>query len=335
MLEANRTIRLLVWVLACAIILLTPACDDDPVEAEQDLENLSAVWDLSTTVVSDACDGGDAAFGQDRMIMIQCGRVVSVIMGDGLWGEGTVSGSELDFMCTEEHVDNSGCCSTHYSVGTLSGSASGLSGSLTTNVILDATTCSQSSTCSIETVASLEPVARYDEGCMSRDTFGSPELSDYLLPWRVGRAYRLNNSYCIPTGGHREQQAYDFLIPVGDQILAARSGTVRQVKQDSPDNGEGSDHNHVMIEHEDGTVALYAHLKRNGVIVNTGDAVEAGQPIARAGHSGTTDIPHLHFGVYSSYPPVEGNDKAVNFQNAEGPVDCRGGLVQGATYTAT
>jgi murein DD-endopeptidase MepM/ murein hydrolase activator NlpD len=62
-----------------------------------------------------------------------------------------------------------------------------------------------------------------------------------------GESYRLNNSYCVPAGGHREQQAYDFLIPIDDPVVAARDGVVRQIKEDSPDDGQGTDHNHVFI----------------------------------------------------------------------------------------
>jgi hypothetical protein len=39
-------------------------------------------------------------------------------------------------------------------------------------------------------------------------------------------------------------------------------------------------------------------------------------------------------GVGARYPTVEGKDLAVNFRNMDGPVDCRGGLVNGATYLA-
>ena len=109
---------------------------------------------------------------------------------------------------------------------------------------------------------------------------------------------------------------------------------VRQVKEDSPDDGQGTDHNHVMVEHEDGTVAFYAHLMQNGVLVDVGERVEQGQVLALAGHSGTPDVVHLPFGVYDGWPPTERSDRAVNFRNAGGPLDCKGGLVNGATYTA-
>jgi murein DD-endopeptidase MepM/ murein hydrolase activator NlpD len=138
----------------------------------------------------------------------------------------------------------------------------------------------------------------------------------------------------VPTGGHRQQQAYDFLIPIGDTIVASRAGVVREIREDSPDDGQGSKHNYVMIEHLDGTVGFYAHLMQYGILVEVDETIEAGQAIALAGHSGTTDVVHLHFGVYNSYPPTEGYDRAINFKNMEGPVDCRNGLVNGATYLA-
>jgi murein DD-endopeptidase MepM/ murein hydrolase activator NlpD len=69
-------------------------------------------------------------------------------------------------------------------------------------------------------------------------------------------------------------------------------------------------------------VAFYAHLKQAGVLVEVGENVTAGQTIALAGHSGTTDVVHLHFSVYEGYPPVEGEDLAINFRNMDGPVDC-------------
>jgi hypothetical protein len=62
-----------------------------------------------------------------------------------------------------------------------------------------------------------------------------------------------------------------------------------------------------------------------------GDAVEAGQVIARVGHSGmpTNYRSVLHFGVYASWPALDGNDVAINFRNTEGALDLRNGLAAG------
>ncbi len=313
-------------------VLMTAACGNGAVDS--DLGDLSAVWQLSTTVSSNTCGLTDGSTSQDRIVLIQCGNQVSVIAGTGLWGSGTVVGGSFDFTGTEIRTDDAGCQATHRSTGTLSGTSALLQGGFTTNVTFDLGSCGAQAACTVESSVRLGAPVAFRSSCIDRDEFGDPAASPYVLPWPVGKTYRLNNSYCIPAGGHREQQAYDFLIPIGDTIVAARAGVVRKVKQDSPDDGQGTDHNHVMVEHADGTVGFYAHLKQDGVLVQVEEDVTAGQALALAGHSGTPDVVHLHFGVYDSYPTVEGSDRAVNFRNTDGPVDCRRGLVNGAMYTA-
>ena len=93
-------------------------------------------------------------------------------------------------------------------------------------------------------------------------------------------------------------------------------------------------HNHVFVEHDDGTVGFYAHLQQRGILVEVGQQVESGQLIGYSGQSGAGWLPHLHFGVYTEWPPTEGDDVAVNFRNAAGPLDRRGGLIQDAYYKA-
>jgi murein DD-endopeptidase MepM/ murein hydrolase activator NlpD len=315
-------------------VLATVACGDEVLETT-DLGDLTAVWRLSTTVASNTCGFPNGTSDSQSMILIQCGDEVSVVVGDGLWGTGSVLGDDLMFTGTEVQTDETGCRATHRSTGTVSGMSSLLEGAFASNVTFDVGSCGARAACTMETAMRLELVSAYRDSCMGRDEFGNPATSEYVLPWPVGESYVISNSYCIPTGGHREQQAYDFLIPVGDPIVASRAGVVRQIREESPDNGQGSDHNHVMVEHADGTVAFYAHLKEASVLVDVEDAVAAGDTIALAGHSGTTDVPHLHFGVYDGFPPMEGSDRAVNFRNAEGPLDCRAGLVNGARYTAS
>jgi hypothetical protein len=326
-----RTLRHLIRVVPVLLaILFIAACNDD----SSDLGDLTGVWWLTTTVTSDPCGVTEGGSDSDNIILIQCGDEVSIISKEGLWGIGTVQGENLDLDGTEVLTEESGCWITSSSTGTVSGTEELLEGFFTTTITFDSALCGDTPTCTVELSASLYIVEEYTRSCWERDEFGDPEDSEYILPWPPGKSYVLNNSYCIPTGGHREQQAYDFLIPVGDTLVAARAGIVRQVKETSPDDGQGTDHNHIMIEHTDGTTGWYAHLKQDGVLVEVGEQVEAGQIVALAGHSGTPDVVHLHFGVYATYPPEEGNDRAVNFRNAEGPLDCRGGLVLGATYTA-
>ena len=59
----------------------------------------------------------------------------------------------------------------------------------------------------------------------------------------------------------------------------------------------GDKANHVRILHDDGTMALYAHLDLASVIVRPGARVRAGQKIARSGNTGFSSGPHLHFAI--------------------------------------
>jgi hypothetical protein len=171
--------------------------------------------------------------------------------------------------------------------------------------------------------------------CVERALFGDPSQSRYVLPYPAGHAYHVNQTYCFQRGGHRGQLSYDFRMATGDQVIAARGGVVREVRESSPDNGRGNgEHNYILIEHDDGSVAFYAHMQQNNVAVEPGQTVAQGEHLGHSGNSGLTDGPHLHFGVYRTYPPREGDDLPINFVNGEGPLDERGGLVQGMVYNA-
>jgi murein DD-endopeptidase MepM/ murein hydrolase activator NlpD len=174
--------------------------------------------------------------------------------------------------------------------------------------------------------------------CLERAKFGNPDSSEYVLPFPVGKRYVCSQSYCNPNGGHSNQLAYDFALQIGDTVVASRTGVVKELRENQPDNNDNTSsnlYNYLMIEHDDGTVAFYAHLKQNSVIVQVGDKVNKGNFIALSGNSGyTANFPHLHFGVYKSYPPVETYDVPVNFKNADGPLTVNNGLIADEWYEA-
>jgi murein DD-endopeptidase MepM/ murein hydrolase activator NlpD len=96
--------------------------------------------------------------------------------------------------------------------------------------------------------------------------------------------------------------AIDIVMPVGTAIMAARDGTVMDIEEDfnrgGADRGKFMDKaNHVRILHDDGTMALYAHLDLASVRVRPGALIRAGQQIARSGNTGFSTGPHLHFAV--------------------------------------
>lgn len=128
--------------------------------------------------------------------------------------------------------------------------------------------------------------------------------SDYVLPYPVGESHMVIQGNCTG-GGHNgfHRYGYDFGTAIGEVVTAARDGVVLDLVEGLED-GEGnfnpdSTSNHLTIEHADGTVALYAHLTKNGVLVEEGDFVMAGDRIGLTGNSGwTAGIPHLHFSVH-------------------------------------
>ncbi len=170
--------------------------------------------------------------------------------------------------------------------------------------------------------------------CLERAVFGDPADSAYILPFAVGEEYYLSQSYCFSAGGHRNQLSYDFDMPIGTEVLAARAGVVKEVKN-SPDTGLGyGEHNYIFIQHDDGTIGFYAHLTMDGIEVEVGDEIGTGDFIARSGNSGLTGKPHLHLGVYPSWPPREGYDVPISFRNASGQHGSRQGLAAWRLFEA-
>jgi len=172
--------------------------------------------------------------------------------------------------------------------------------------------------------------------CLARATFGNPAQSPYVLPYPVGQSFRVFQTYCGANNHGRDNQlAYDIEMPLESPILAARAGVVVRVSDTHEDVPQTDPvFNSVHIQHDDGTVAFYAHLRQHSVTVQVGERVEAGQQVARCGYLGNPVAILLHFGVYRTWPTREGNDLAVNFRNAEGALDERGGLQPGTAYLA-
>ncbi len=130
-----------------------------------------------------------------------------------------------------------------------------------------------------------------------------PRDVEYLLPLRQSRV-RIDQGFG-GTFSHDDEQnrhALDFAADVGTPVLAARGGTVMQVESDFSRAGlkrekYGGRANFVRILHDDGTMALYAHMATDGVFVRVGQQVHAGQRIGLSGNTGFTTGPHLHFVV--------------------------------------
>ena len=92
-------------------------------------------------------------------------------------------------------------------------------------------------------------------------------------------------------GGGEGHSGLDMGAPKGTPIQAARTGVVSYVK-DSGSSGYGY---HVVIDHGDGMVTLYAHCSK--VYVRSGQMVQQGDVIAAVGSTGRSTGNHLHLEV--------------------------------------
>lgn len=158
----------------------------------------------------------------------------------------------------------------------------------------------------------------------------------YRLPFEKGRTYRVTQGYNgrLTHDGHN-RYAVDFAMREGTVVCAARDGVVVDLKESSKAGGASErfndEANYVSIAHPDGTIGEYLHLVYDGVLVEVGQTVEAGQRIALSGNTGYSTLPHLHFGVYSALDARHLRSHPVTFATAQGLV---ADPVEGKTYTA-
>lgn len=160
------------------------------------------------------------------------------------------------------------------------------------------------------------------------------QTSAYILPYPTERSYRVSQASCSGfSHSGLLRYAVDFEMPIGTSVVAARNGIVVYVIEEFVDGDDDWYHsNLVRIDHADGTYALYAHLTQNGALVEVGDAVVAGEIIARSGNTGyTLDLPHLHFQVAPCSFYENCGTLPVTFRNTAANPQ---GLVYGRYYTA-
>jgi murein DD-endopeptidase MepM/ murein hydrolase activator NlpD len=126
----------------------------------------------------------------------------------------------------------------------------------------------------------------------------------YRPPIPAGSAYPVSQAF-NGTYSHQSAQsryAIDIAVPIGTPVCAARSGVVMDIANDFFTGGTDREDysrraNFIRILHDDGTMALYAHLKVETVRVGIGWQVSEGEVIAESGDTGYSSGPHLHFVV--------------------------------------
>ena len=146
----------------------------------------------------------------------------------------------------------------------------------------------------------------------------------YSLPFSKGSKFLVIQAYNSKMS-HTNEISLDFKMKKGSGICAARPGVVIALKEDSDEGGLNDEYlskgNHIIIKHDDDSEAMYWHLQKGGVLVNTGDTVFRGQLIGYSGNTGYTAFPHLHFQVYDK----DGKNIATRFDTKKGVLYLRPG----------
>jgi murein DD-endopeptidase MepM/ murein hydrolase activator NlpD len=145
-----------------------------------------------------------------------------------------------------------------------------------------------------------------------RVTPGDPNASidldaRYALPFDSGTPYQIHQGFNGSASHDTEQARYavDFSVDEGTPVLAARGGVVMEVANDFQGAGLdrekfGARANLVRVLHDDGSMAVYAHLLLESVVVSVGQRVRTGQHLADSGNTGFSTGPHLHFAVQAN-----------------------------------
>ncbi len=144
------------------------------------------------------------------------------------------------------------------------------------------------------------------------------------LPFEEGAEYLCCQGIGGDTSHHHGSQngfSWDFKMPVGTPVLASAHGRVVVVIEEYSKGGFDealkSKANAIWIDHGGGALSSYVHLAQDSSLVQVGQLVRAGQPIAKSGNTGFSKGPHLHFAVVNCL----GQSLEASFMDVGVPVE--------------
>jgi murein DD-endopeptidase MepM/ murein hydrolase activator NlpD len=108
------------------------------------------------------------------------------------------------------------------------------------------------------------------------------------------------------TGQVKFHKGVDLRAAYGQSVTAVAGGRVVQA---GPQGGYGLS---VVVEHGSGIRTRYAHLSE--LSVQQGDVVNQGTQVGKAGQSGRSTGPHLHFEILADGRPVDPVQAADRFR---------------------
>ncbi|RYD55778.1 MAG: M23 family metallopeptidase [Sphingobacteriales bacterium] len=161
-------------------------------------------------------------------------------------------------------------------------------------------------------------------------TTGKADKAELAFPLKTGKYFILQGGKGLPTNlfhysyrgaiyaidivklnktGNRASTIFskkleDYGI-FNDTVFAPCDGIVVRAENDNPDNippsrKRGPTNTNMVTLETDGYYVFMAHFKQGSVMVQAGDKVKQGQPLALAGNSGFTLEPHLHIQAHKN-----------------------------------
>lgn len=134
-----------------------------------------------------------------------------------------------------------------------------------------------------------------------------PLFPNQVKDWNCGaRSYDQASGY-----NHRGidislwPDAWNVMAAAQVEIVAAAPGVIVLKNDGNPDRScklsADAPWNAVYIQHDDGSIAWYGHMKQGSLTPKLlGQRVEAGEFLGNVGSSGNSSGPHLHFEVYNA-----------------------------------
>ncbi|MDO8492864.1 MAG: LysM peptidoglycan-binding domain-containing M23 family metallopeptidase, partial [bacterium] len=134
------------------------------------------------------------------------------------------------------------------------------------------------------------PVVRSSKTTSSwRSSAGGPLIAGYYMRPIIGG---------VKSQGLHGYNGVDLASPRGTPVMASAAGTVILSRTNGWNAGYG---NYIVIQHNNGTQTLYAHLSKN--LISSGQSVGQGQMIGEVGSTGKSTGNHVHFEVRGAANP--------------------------------
>jgi murein DD-endopeptidase MepM/ murein hydrolase activator NlpD len=149
-------------------------------------------------------------------------------------------------------------------------------------------------------------ITEYDFFSISGGVDHNPQFPNQLLDYNCGsRTYDTQSGYNhAGTDYFLWPFAFNKMDSSEVEIIAAAAGTIIYKSDGNFDRSctfNSNNWNAVYVQHADGSVAWYGHMKNGSLTTKTvGQTVAQGEYLGVVGSSGNSTGPHLHFEVYDA-----------------------------------